>query len=244
MADLNAKIIPLHSEAVSREPDPANLDVGELAYNIPDKKIFTKDSSGNLVVLSSPTALNGLPGGEFINGYDPLVVSLPDSAMYRTTVSCFDGLPSTNNNLLSYDMAQGPAEAAELLKLVSGDTFYAKGRSADYTTFHQYVVTDAAVFTDPGNTPVNGSNECLTARPADDQRLLIEAYRTSDGVSPNYSYPLSGLHSAGIDIIAQIPRALSAGDILRYDGTNWRSMEVEAIFGGTYGSQTSLPPTP
>ena len=69
MADLNAKLIPLYSETEGRVPTAEQLDIAELSYNITDRKIYTKDSAGNVVVMGAGADGDGagLPGG----GYEP-----------------------------------------------------------------------------------------------------------------------------------------------------------------------------
>ena len=39
--DLNAKLIPLKSEVTGREPTAEQCDVGEIAINLADSKIFS-----------------------------------------------------------------------------------------------------------------------------------------------------------------------------------------------------------
>jgi len=60
--DLNAKIIPLYTEEPGRVPDDATLvslgnnnimETGEIAVNLADRKIFSKDSNGDIVILGS-----------------------------------------------------------------------------------------------------------------------------------------------------------------------------------------------
>ena len=61
MADLNARILPLHTEVQGREPDDATMtglgkdpiDVGELVLNLEDRKIFSKKADGTIVTLGS-----------------------------------------------------------------------------------------------------------------------------------------------------------------------------------------------
>lgn len=52
MTDLNAKIIPLKTEVEGRSPDASVVDVGEIAVNLTDRKIFSKRSDGTVVVLA------------------------------------------------------------------------------------------------------------------------------------------------------------------------------------------------
>ena len=50
--DLNAKLIPLKSEVAGRVPTGAQVDVGEIAVNLTDRKIFSKRTDGTVVVLA------------------------------------------------------------------------------------------------------------------------------------------------------------------------------------------------
>ena len=66
MADLNAKIIPLQTEVLGRVPTDAQIDVGEIAINLTDRQIFSKNSAGEIVTLGG-----GLPEGDFEPNYPP-----------------------------------------------------------------------------------------------------------------------------------------------------------------------------
>lgn len=63
----NKGIQHYHSNYSGRKPNPNDIQVGEIALNIPDAKLFTKDKFGNLVELVSivvgPTGPTG-PQGE------------------------------------------------------------------------------------------------------------------------------------------------------------------------------------
>lgn len=67
-----------YSTSPSAEPDPADLFDGELALNIADKKLFAKDSGGNVFVLASS---EGFPGG---TAGAILYNSAPDTTTYLT----------------------------------------------------------------------------------------------------------------------------------------------------------------
>jgi hypothetical protein len=56
-------IVLYHSTTPSNVPSAANLRVGELAVNIADRKIFTKDASGNVVEIVGPSSGGGSGGG-------------------------------------------------------------------------------------------------------------------------------------------------------------------------------------
>ena len=48
---LNAALVPLQSETPSAVPSAGNMETGELAINIADKKLFVKDSGGSVVTI-------------------------------------------------------------------------------------------------------------------------------------------------------------------------------------------------
>lgn len=55
------KVITKKSTVVGKVPVPADLDIGELAVNTADKKLYTKHSDGKVVLIGtfitiSPTA--------------------------------------------------------------------------------------------------------------------------------------------------------------------------------------------
>lgn len=49
------KIIPKRSSVAGKAPATTDLDVGEIAVNLTDRKIFTKDGAGNVVQLGGST---------------------------------------------------------------------------------------------------------------------------------------------------------------------------------------------
>jgi len=94
MADLNAKLIPLYSEVEGRVPTAEQLDVAELSYNITDRKIYTKDSAGNIVIMGagadntggSVDSVNGQTGEVILN-----VVDLNDVEQRRAEATGWTG---------------------------------------------------------------------------------------------------------------------------------------------------------
>jgi hypothetical protein len=64
-----ASIIKIkNSKIADKKPIPTNLEVGELAINITDKKIYTKNSSNNVVHL--------FPDNVLLNGYQEQSIDL------------------------------------------------------------------------------------------------------------------------------------------------------------------------
>lgn len=61
---------PKRSNTSSAQPGTADLEVGEIAVNIPDKLIYIRDSAGNVQVISNylasaPTAAGVFPEGDY-----------------------------------------------------------------------------------------------------------------------------------------------------------------------------------
>ena len=47
------KVITKKSTVVGKVPVPTDLDIGELAVNTADKKLYTKHSDGNVVLIAT-----------------------------------------------------------------------------------------------------------------------------------------------------------------------------------------------
>lgn len=73
MADLNARILPLHTEVQGRQPDDITMsglgkdpiDVGEIVLNLEDGLIFSKKTDGTIVTLGGSGSSNNLLAGDF-----------------------------------------------------------------------------------------------------------------------------------------------------------------------------------
>lgn len=66
-------IVAYHSTTAAATPTAGNLVQGELALNVTDKKIFTKDGGGNVVTIgepNDPTTLVDADIGVTVQGYD------------------------------------------------------------------------------------------------------------------------------------------------------------------------------
>lgn len=144
MSDLNAKIIPLQTSAADRVPDDATmdglgvprLDVGEIAINLADKKIYSKNAAGEIVVLGAGAdgEGSGLPGGGFKLNEDggieiPLAVGDAlryDGAFWRPVKYKLEGLDNVAG------VGQVPYMSWVLSDLVDGK------------------ITEGSVYLDPG----------------------------------------------------------------------------------------------
>jgi hypothetical protein len=86
------KVIIKKSAVAGKTPTSAQLDYGELAINVVDKKIYTKDHIGNVIELSSTSSgggggLSGLDGG----GWDRVITYDGDDANPDPLTATYDG---------------------------------------------------------------------------------------------------------------------------------------------------------
>lgn len=65
MTDLNAKIIPLQTETPGLAPTGVQCDVGEIAVNLTDRKIFSKRSDGTVVTLAGGSKIQDAEDFDF-----------------------------------------------------------------------------------------------------------------------------------------------------------------------------------
>lgn len=105
----------LRSYVAGRVPTPAQLLEGQFAINIPDKKIYTKDSSGNILDLTDYVSVDVLESQYIKQGVVPItqigamggIQALPISSASASTLNVTQNIPV----LLSgrqYNMAAGP----------------------------------------------------------------------------------------------------------------------------------------
>ena len=70
MTDLNAKIIPLQTETPGLAPTEVQCDVGEIAVNLTDRKIYSKRSDGTVVTLAGGSKVQDAEDFD-LNNYTP-----------------------------------------------------------------------------------------------------------------------------------------------------------------------------
>ena len=211
MTDLNAKIIPLHSEVEGRVPTDAQLDVGELSYNITDRKIYTKDTAGNIVVMGAGADddggdVDGLPGGGFLPNSDTTT-----APFYIFDASFTAGLaPEGKFGAFSgwkiipaFIDANGVDQESAWKALTVGDPVQVYEGA---TEIWDLVVKQINVYSDSVYIDLEYPNG--DSLPADTLEL-------TDGQA--YTFSLDG------GVPGVLP--LIDGDMLRYDGTNWRPLQ-------------------
>lgn len=82
MTALNAAIRPIRTEVPQRKPQPADLLVGELAANLADKRLYSKTSAGEIVLMGDGGGTSAGDGPPTEPGEQPnqLYVQLPVDA--------------------------------------------------------------------------------------------------------------------------------------------------------------------
>lgn len=111
---LNAAICPYRTETASLAPLAANMEVGEIAINLTDQKIYSKTAAGVVVQVGGvPAAGGSLPS---YAGNDGKYLSLSSGALVWSTVA----IPSLNDLL--------PAQAGN-----SGKVLKTNGTNASWT---------------------------------------------------------------------------------------------------------------
>jgi hypothetical protein len=129
---MSATIITKNSSTASSIPLAGNLVQGELAVNVTDKKIYTKDASGNVVLVASSSSLGDgvtltgtetltnktVEAGIFTNGYTEEVATANTGTAY--TISLANGsvqiLTLTGNCTFTFPTATAGRSFIMLLK--------------------------------------------------------------------------------------------------------------------------------
>ena len=211
MADITARIVPLYSEVEGRVPTPEQVGVGEIALSLADKRIYSKNSQGQIVILGAQPEESGndrLPGG----GFAPTLKPRP-FPIYRFTWSGVPNTPdpgeiSSRNSewdiTVSHIDAEGVNRADEWAAFAEQGQPVLRFLDADGTALYNEAVW--AVDDRPGDKRIriNLGNPPVTFPDLlDGQDVYIDLYE-----SPQLPEPL--------DVIP-----LRIGDVLRYDGEFW-----------------------
>lgn len=156
------KVVIKRTSVAGREPLPADIDVGELAVNLADKKIFTKDGSGTIIQLGGGSGLGDVIGP----------ISSTDNAIARfdaTTGKIIQNSTATLDDAGNLDTVSIKTEYADLdisaiaPSYVQGRTFWDSGNGTTSTYLNndvtlqngQEIVT--LVYNGTGSTITNGS---------------------------------------------------------------------------------------
>lgn len=211
MADLNAKIIPLQTEVEGRVPLDTQIDVAEIAINLTDKKIYSKNSAGEIVVLGAGADGEdgaGLPGGGFEPNYQTPANSLlryiwSGKASNNPAAGEVDSLTGGWDLNFSTTDADGESRITEWTEFPDQGPF--RFLDAQGTELWNGAINNVSNI-DGGRVTVDVASPDVTfdTLTAGDE-VYVDLYQTTQ---------------LPTDEVVEIP--LADGDVLRYDGTNWR----------------------
>lgn len=218
MSDLNAKIIPLHSEVEGRVPTPEQVEVGEIALSLADKKIYSKNSSGEIVVLGDVGEVDGLPGGGF-------KLNSQESDNTLDTIYRFNVRGTATSYGWSYSSSQFDTNSSGYDR--NGDTFNVR------PYYQQKIDVEGA-----DRIYVATENPWLGDE-VDWTELTFTSSRFTSSQPYNYFFGVpTGLANLEDPLLTEIwvsfgipgefiPIPLADGDALRYDGNFWRPIKYK-----------------
>lgn len=144
------KLITKHSTTIGSVPTTGNLDVGELAINVADKKLYTKDNANNVVLLGDNRVFNNVDtmiadtsilAGEYVStkGY------------YNTGKGA-----ATYEIVTSYDYSGTPDEKGAAFTLNNGNIAVLK--HGGFVTDLQFGIKRDAAFANSGLVQTDGTD--------------------------------------------------------------------------------------
>jgi hypothetical protein len=136
------------SETANAVPTTGNLSVGELGINIVDQKIYTRDSSNNIVVLSE--TINGKANLELVST-DAGSAAAPIIDLYRNSFSPFDTDAIGEIKFQGKNDAGGKIVFSKITTIIDDAS-----SSTEYGSMELHVVKNGADY-----TPVKVKNDGL-----------------------------------------------------------------------------------
>lgn len=198
MTDLNAKIIPLQTETPGLAPTEVQCDVGEIAVNLTDRKIFSKRSDGTVVTLA---------GGSKIQDAEDFKPNYPDGGQ-PIGRWVFRGQQTLGS------MCSRAGDAVFSSSLIQVATVDADG----------YDVSAELQEVDASNTTsfwiaVNGVH-VQNSSSRSYVEITCRFYMEGNGLTPSLGDEIE-IWAVGVEP-AELALPLNEGEILRYDGSFWR----------------------
>lgn len=145
MAETNyTKIIAYHSETPAAIPDPADMEIGELAINIADGLIFSKNTAGEIVQLGGASDLGTM------SLQDADDVDITGGSVVAETLR-------SSGRILNQKQTISISAGAATIDLATGDSFIINvtenvvitlaNYSATYAQFSYLEMTNAGAYT-------------------------------------------------------------------------------------------------
>lgn len=212
MADLNAKIIPLQTEVLGRVPTDAQVDVGEIAINLTDRKIFSKNSAGEIVALGG----SSLPGGDYEPIYPPGSQPISTWVFLAGDTAISQCAPPEHGSAIwdkgsDVILASTIDQAGDAIDVEIFDALILEGSFWVDFNGTQILLNDTEPTTTVNCNFTFKAQELLALLPTEPSEL--------EGLELKI-YPALGVPS-------DIPFELKDGDALRYDGTAWRAVDYK-----------------
>ena len=122
------------STVAGKVPDAANIAVGELAVNLTDQKLYTKDESGNVFLLGAGNTNNLIEGNSnlfYTNARARTAISVTGAATYNNTT----GVINVTGGVTSVNGANGAVVLTTANIAESGNLYYTNARVYSNVTF-------------------------------------------------------------------------------------------------------------
>lgn len=213
-------------------PNPANLEVGELAVNIPDKKIYTKNSSNQIVDLLSGAG----PGSES----DPVFSASVAAGITSTQVGQWETAYSERLQWDGSSSGLNAAVARTSLGLVIGTDVQAQ--DADLSAIADLAGTSGLLKKTAANTWTLDTAAYLTGN----QTVTLSGAVTGNGTTAiTTTLATVAINKGGTGqttaaaAITALAGTQSSGKYLRSDGTNTALASIQAADVPTLNQNTT-----
>ena len=261
---MTTKIILKKSSVAEKVPLATDLEVGEIAINLADRKLFSKDGAGNIIEFGSLelqqlTVYNGtgstITKGSvvYINGAQgqkPSIAKANNSAE-STSSKTFgfvtadiangaDGIVTTNGLLYNVNTGGLTEGGAIYLGSTAGTFTQTKPVAPNHLVSLGWVVKANA---SSGRILVHVQNgfelhelhDVLITSPADDQVLT---YESATGLWKNKTFTSGGGGATNLDGLSDVTiTSPTTGQVLKYNGTTWVN-DTDATGSGGSGGAT------
>ena len=127
-----ATIITKNSSTASSVPLAASLTQGELAVNVTDKKLYSKDSGGNVVLISGDVTLTGT---QTLTNKTLTSPTINTGVLSNPTVTNYTETPFTANSstAITLSLANGTVQLDIFSFFADGTNWYGTTIGQNYT---------------------------------------------------------------------------------------------------------------
>lgn len=210
----NTLILKRSSEA-GKEPTSANLQVGELAVNLADRKLYSKNAAGEVILVGSGAAVDGNVGFEVKNQTG---ATIPKGTLLRFTGT----LGASGRLLVAPFQANGTYPSQHVVGIASTDILDGgDGFAVDHGKITRLNTSAWAAGTILYASPTTAGALTSTQPGAPNNKITVAAVVHSDSVSGVLEVRITLGSQLGNDELVELS-GLAAGDVLVYDATDGR----------------------